>query len=61
MDVPDVVFAGVDGEQAGVGVVELNKDTIVKLYLRELINPGPNRCELLCDACFLFFKSPSLT
>lgn len=39
MDVPDVVFAGVDGEQAGVGVVELNKDTIVKLYLRELINP----------------------
>lgn len=39
MDVPDVVFAGVDGEQAGVGVVELNKDTLVKLHLRELINP----------------------
>lgn len=26
MDFPDVVLSGEDGEQAGVGVVELNKD-----------------------------------
>lgn len=28
VDFPDVVLTGVDGEQAGVGVVELNKDTV---------------------------------
>lgn len=49
MDVPDVVLTGVDGEQAGVGVVELNKYIIIKLYLRELINLRLNRCELLRD------------
>lgn len=28
MDVPDVVLSGVDGEQAGVGVVELKKNKV---------------------------------
>lgn len=27
VDIPDVVFSRIDGEQASVGVVELNKST----------------------------------
>lgn len=34
VDFPDVVFSGVDGEQAGVGAVELNKDIVEHFICR---------------------------